>query len=129
MTVYLLIKDNVCVDAMDSSLDKLQQFYPGYVFAERSTAGFDIGWSLISDVWTKPDESIKELSAIDFLKRIPMAKRIAIRQSADPIVKDILGLLDAAQIVHKDDQDTEASLGYLMSQGLLTQDDVNGIWK
>jgi hypothetical protein len=59
---------------------------------------------------------------LDFLRRFDMTERIAIRaaRTADPILNDFFSLLENADIVHNDDPDTLAGMGYLVQQGHIT---------
>jgi xanthine dehydrogenase iron-sulfur cluster and FAD-binding subunit A len=65
------------------------------------------------------------LTVYEFLKRIPAAKRIAIRARAktDPIVEDFMDLLNRSGAVYPTNEDVQAGLGYLVSQNLLTAEE------
>ncbi len=61
------------------------------------------------------------------LQRIPLAKRSAIRaaRGTDPIVDDFLYLLEQSDRVDLDNENVAAGFGYLVSQGLLTQEEAD----
>lgn len=75
--------------------------------------------------WTRAPRPKVPISVLTFLRRFPQAKRIAIRASHDPIIDDFLALLDSTRKseVELDDPDTIAGVGYLVSQGLLTEEE------
>lgn len=66
--------------------------------------------------------SVYEWPRLDFLRRFTMAERIPIRNArlTDPILNDFFSLLEQADIIHSNDPDTMAGMGYLVQQGLLT---------
>lgn len=59
---------------------------------------------------------------LDFLRRFTMPERIAIRaaRATDPILHDFFSLLENADLVHSNDPDTLAGMGYLVQHGLLS---------
>ena len=69
------------------------------------------------------------ISRLEFLNRIPAAKRIAIRAYAltDPILSDALNLFDAAQFIRTDLPQTIQLVGYLAAKGLISADDYTSI--
>lgn len=60
------------------------------------------------------------LTPYEFLSRFTMPERIDIRGSADPVVVDIMSMLDHAKDINPNHPDTVSGLGYLVSVGLLT---------
>ena len=66
-------------------------------------------------------EPIREvqLTKLQFLRRFTTAERIAIRASTNPVIVDFMQLLDLAQDVRLDDQDTVAGVKYLESMTLI----------
>lgn len=60
------------------------------------------------------------LSKREFLTRFTLSERIAIRESTNPVVIDIRNLLDLAEFVRLNDPETQQSVGYLASIGLVT---------
>lgn len=61
------------------------------------------------------------LSQLEFLRRLTVSERVAIRASADPVVIDFLHLLSLAQDVRLNDPDTIAGVNYLEQAGLLAE--------
>lgn len=64
-------------------------------------------------------ESPTKLTRVKFQNRFTLQERIAIRASVDPIVVDILSLLDAAEYVDVDDAQTQQGIQYLAMIGLI----------
>jgi len=73
--------------------------------------------------WLRAPRPKVPISVLAFLRRFPQQKRIAIRASNDPIIEDFLALLYSTRKseVELDDPDTIAGVGYLVSQGFLTE--------
>jgi hypothetical protein len=61
-----------------------------------------------------------QLTKLNFLSRFTLQERIAIRQSTDPVVEDIMDLLNAATYINVADQTTRDSVNYLASVGLIS---------
>ncbi len=55
----------------------------------------------------------------EFLLKFTLPERIAIRASQDPVVVDIMNMLDLASYVSIADPATQQSVGYLASIGLI----------
>lgn len=62
------------------------------------------------------------LTPWEFRKRFSFSERSTIEASSDPGIKTILGDLYTVQEVDLDDPATSLSLGYMISQGLLTEE-------
>ena len=62
----------------------------------------------------------KILSKLEFLSKFTMQERIAFRSSVDPIVMDIMQMLDLAEFINLEDEKTVQSLYYLNQIGILT---------
>lgn len=63
------------------------------------------------------------LEPIDFARLFTVPERIAMRGSADEVVKDFLWMLDRANRVYLDHPDTRAGLDYMVHvAGLLTEE-------
>jgi hypothetical protein len=77
-------------------------------------------WSPSSLAFVK--NSIRALSKIEFLTRFTMQERIAARSSVDPIIKDMLSLIDLAEFINLDDPNTQQAVGYLAMVGILTNE-------
>jgi hypothetical protein len=76
-------------------------------------------------VWDFTIEELVErpaaLTTLMFLNRFTFQERTAIRGSEDPVVVDIMYLLDAATYVSVTDNNTIQGLGYLAMIGLIAQ--------
>ena len=61
------------------------------------------------------------LTKLEFLRKFTAAERIQIREAAkvDPIIFDAMDLLDLAEFISLQDQDTMNLVGYLAQQGIL----------
>lgn len=78
--------------------------------------------------WDEATESLVSdtsmITKLTFLNRFTMSERMAIRSSTDPIVLDIMNLLEIAEYVDVNDQNTMQGVGYLAMTGLLTNERV-----
>jgi hypothetical protein len=76
-----------------------------------------------------PPPPIRWLHKAILLQRIPAQKRIAIRgaEASDPIIADFMFLLTQSEDVDLDNDNLVAGLGYLVTQGLLSADDVAAV--
>ena len=59
------------------------------------------------------------ITKLQFLSRFTMQERLAIRASTDPVVQDIMNLLNLATEVNVTDQQTMMGVGYLAMVGLI----------
>jgi hypothetical protein len=71
----------------------------------------------------------REIHVVEFMQRVPTAKRIAIREAAksDPILEDFLDIMDKAQQVILDAPNVLSGLSYLVALNLLTQQEARVI--
>jgi len=128
MDVFL-IKDSVienCISA--DSTERAQQFYPDYTCIERTEllSQFGIGDLYNAGVFTKSPPKppiLYPISRLTFLRRFTAQQRIAIRAQEDAVIKDALQMLDLAEEVKLDDQDTVFFVNYLVTQNLITEED------
>lgn len=78
---------------------------------------------LNTHVWDSASESLVldsgVLSKLDFLNRFTLNERLAIRASVDPIVIDIMKLLEMASYVNVHDAATVQGVHYLASVNLI----------
>ena len=83
---------------------------------------------LNNTIWDETAESlitdIKILTKLAFLNRFTMSERMSIRASTDPIVFDIMNLLQNAEYVNVNDQNTMQGVGYLAMIGLIANERV-----
>lgn len=75
-------------------------------------------WNSETERYEITADSITKLA---FLNKFTSAERIAIRNSTDPQVEDIMQLFDAASYISSSDPNTVQGLQYLTAVGLLTQ--------
>lgn len=70
--------------------------------------------------------TVRNVTSIGFKQRLTAQERIAIRAAAvsDPVVADILDLIDTATLVDLDHADTVNGCAYLVSQDLLSAERV-----
>jgi len=61
------------------------------------------------------------LTKREFLNKFSIQERAAIRSSQDPIVIDVMNMLEVSEYIDLDNQDTVNSVGYLAMVGLLEQ--------
>lgn len=84
----------------------------------------DLNSSVWSDEAGELVSDTKTLTKLLFLNRFTMTERVAIRASTDPIVIDILSLLEIAEYVDVNDQNTMQGVGYLAMIGLIANERV-----
>jgi hypothetical protein len=134
MDVLLIIDgvvDNcICAD----SVERAQEIYPDQLCMERTPDLAHVGPGHLYDgtSFTAPPPPPKTgtvLTQVEFLKRIPMVKRINIRAAAntDGVIKDAMELLVSAPTVHTNDPDLRYFVAYLVQYGYLTQADANAL--
>lgn len=75
-------------------------------------------WDTNTDTFV--DKTNIVLTRLMFMNRFTPQERIGIRSSTDPVVSDIIHMLDIAQDVTLTDPTTIQSVNYLVSVGLLT---------
>lgn len=75
------------------------------------------------------EPTVRVISTLEFMERIPKAKRVAIRQAAreNADLDDWLDLLRAAQEVNLDDPRTVDGVAAMVAAGLLTQAEADGL--
>ena len=73
-------------------------------------------WDSGTETFTVGVGTITKLS---FLNRFTITERLAIRASTDPIVNDIMKLLEVAEYVNITDTNTVNGVGYLAMVGLV----------
>lgn len=86
---------------------------------------------LNSMVWNSDSESFvgsgEILTQLAFLNRFTMQERLAIRASTNPIVSDIMKLLEVANFISVKDSSAIQSVYYLASIGLIDQTRISEI--
>jgi hypothetical protein len=65
----------------------------------------------------------RSVSLRTFMQRFSTSQRIAIRESTDPIIIDMLDILKGHFVVELDDPTTIASVDYLVTAGYITPSD------
>ena len=125
----LLIADDGTVDncICADSVERAALFYPGHICIERTELLRHVGVGHRYDGLTftappAPPPEPKILTKVEFLKRIPMLKRISIRTAAasDAVIADGMALLTSTDQVRLDDPDLQYFVGYLVTRGYLT---------
>jgi hypothetical protein len=125
-----VVENCICAD----SVERAAEFYPGHTCLERAgdLAAAGPGWITVDGVLTAPPPPPHVppvLTPVEFLQRIPRAKRVAIREGGktNPIVADIMYLLENSSEINTSSDETAQALAYLLDNGYLTIDDVNAI--
>lgn len=65
---------------------------------------------------------VRELSKLQFLSKFTMQERIAARASTDPVMDDIMTMLDLAEFIDLDDVATVQAVGYMTATGIISSD-------
>lgn len=73
-------------------------------------------WDSATDTWI---DSGAHLTRLQFLNRFTVQERLTIAASADPMVADIMRLLNVASYIDRSDQNTMMGVGYLAMVGLI----------
>ena len=105
---YTMNLPNVSIHEMDDPIPDLNQHVWNFQTGEFDRAGY---------IYTKRQ----------FLSRFTLEERTAIRASADPVVIDIMNMLELAEYVSVIDPATQQSVGYLAMVGLITPQRVQEI--
>lgn len=128
---YVIIVRGGVVYAVDAfaSLEAAAQFYPDDTRIPLEPGSkVQPGWTYDGSTFTAPPVEEKVvvpsmLSPLEFLRRVPMTTRIAIREAAktDPVIQDAMELLMVAKEIDVHDADTVAFVTYMRDvKGLLT---------
>lgn len=97
---YLLGLPDVCIHEMSGDIPDLNNYT----------------WNHEVEEWQRHDG---RLTRLQFLNRFTTAERVAIRTSVDPIIIDALALVDVAEYVDTQAQQTIDLVGYLAYSGLI----------
>ena len=97
--------------------------------AEGTVAHFDEEIDLVKMEWNTSlltftyRDLNRFITKLAFLNKFTMQERIIISSTrkTDPIVEDIMTLLDIAEEINLDDKDTQQGVAYLVSIGLITE--------
>lgn len=114
---------NICVAEYEADVARptyeIDPAYNGLHFETREENGGVIPAGSVQLRWT----------SFDFLRRFTAAERVAARTLAktNPIIEDFMDLLGKAENVLSSDPDTQAGMGYLVMQGVLTVERMNEI--
>lgn len=125
---YLLISGGVVVNAVEYTPESASAMQGYDAIIQSDIGGPGWGWSQENGL-TPPmaQEAVDygaKISVRDFLRRFAIAERIAIREArrTDMVVEDFMSLMEADGTVRPKHPDTLAGIGYLVQQGLLTQE-------
>jgi hypothetical protein len=94
----------------------------GYVVEERESDDYPSSksvWSVEERKFNLPEQRI--ITKLEFLSRLSGPERIMIREAAktNPILDDIMTLLDLAENIDLDDARLQQSVGYMTTVGLI----------
>lgn len=119
MTYYVIYKnDGTLIGVTNQDASQLGLPDTGYVSFEGNAPDLNkVEWDAENLTFVS---TVTPLTRLEFLNRFTTAERIAIRASNDPIVIDIMALLDAASFVDVTDQNTMMGVGYLAMSGIIS---------
>lgn len=113
---YILNKDANLVGITNESPSQLE----GVSVISREDPVIDLNkyvWD--TDLLDFKQKSV-QLTKLEFLSRFTMEERIAMRSSTDPILADIVKLVEIAEFIDLGDTQTQQSVGYLGMIGILS---------
>jgi hypothetical protein len=125
MTTYAVIRKTDQVEVYRYSADAPVE-WAGMEFAE-----FD--HTVVPDpVLDPPPAPVYQWEPLVFLRRFTVPERVAARATrvSDPILNDFFSLLEMAPLVHSNDPDVQAGMGYLVAIGIVTptrRDEIMGV--
>lgn len=86
---------------------------------------------LNTSVWDSETETLVTqggmVTKLTFLNRLTVTERLAIRASTDPVVNDIIKLLEVADFVDTTDNSTIQGVQYLAMVGLITSERISEV--
>lgn len=117
MARYVKVIDNTVVNIVNSEVALNPPFYPSDIA--------QIGWQYDGVIFFEPapqPPAPRPITAIEFSLRFSVEESIAIRASADPVVKEWVRRLDDPRLLEIDleRQEVVDGLNYLVTEGLLT---------
>lgn len=118
MTYYVLVKDGVMQGLMLE--DPYGLPLEGYTISKIESAFPDLNtheWSTEAGDFVRKTTTMSKLS---FLNRFTLQERMTARASTDPVIVDILKMLDLAEIVDLNYPPTIQGIQYMASLGILT---------
>lgn len=125
MAYYVLVKDGVLQGLM---LTNPYGIVPGdWTVSEMDGAMPDLNthtWDSENGEFIRRDNV---MSKLEFLSRFTLQERTLARSSADPIINDILKMLDLAEIVDLNYPPTIQGVHYMSMIGLLTPERVQEV--
>lgn len=113
---YILTKDANLVGITNETPSQLE----GVSVISREDSVIDLNkyvWD--TDLLDFKQKSV-QLTKLEFLSRFTMEERIAMRSSTDPILADIVKLVEIAEFIDLGDPQTQQSVGYLGMIGILS---------
>lgn len=136
--VHVIIVRGGVVYAVDafSSVEAAAQFYPDDLRIPLEPGSLvQPSWTYDGSVFTEPDTpqpayTPSMISPLEFLRRVPMPTRIAIREAAktDPVIQDAMELLMVAKEIDVHDADTLSFVAYMRDvKGLLTTEQAEAL--
>ena len=127
MTWYVIHRDDGSLVGYGTSIGEINPAWTVYQH-EGDRLDQDFLWNEATRAFDIPRPApARQIKTRDFMLRIPTASRIAIRNSTDPIVIDMIEVLYSGQDVDLNSATTAQSLAYLQSIGLLSQAQVTEI--
>ncbi len=124
---YVLTKDNIMLGVMLANPYDLQLV--GISIHEFDEPIPDLNiytWDSVA-VELKKTYNTRTLTRLEFSNRLTPQERVAIAASTDPIVSDIMRMLNVAEYVNLDDPNTIQGINYFASINLITQSRIQEI--
>lgn len=118
MTYYVLVKDGAMQGLMLE--DPYSLPLEGYAISKIESAFPDLNtheWNIEAGAFVRKTTTMSKLS---FLNRFTLQERMAARASSDPVIVDILKMLDLAEIVDLNYPPTIQGIQYMAAVGILT---------
>lgn len=78
-------------------------------------------------VLERPDPGKPAVSAVDFMRRLTLSERTALRASTDPLAVELMWLVDNAPSIKPDDADVVACVEHLATISIISVDRVADI--
>lgn len=125
MSYAILHADGKLIGVHPEYVAATQLSIPGISLIEMEGVAPDLNchvWNGEEMSFVKVTSSI--LTKLEFLTRLSRQERLAARDSADPVVKDFMHLLDSVPTVDLSSVNTQQGIGYLAMRGILTSERV-----
>lgn len=120
MVFYVITKDDVFQGIMTTSPYEIFKVSDGYSISTFNSRFPDLNTHEWNNQTGAFERKVTTMTKLSFLNRFTLEERIAARSSTDPVVIDILKMLDLAEEVDLNYPPTIQSIQYMASIGILT---------